>query len=176
MDIAQLTTGENPPDDINVVIEIPRNDGIKYEIDKASGALFVDRFLATPMVYPCNYGFIPGTLSDDGDATDALVVCPFALPPASVIRARPIAVLQMQDEAGQDEKILAVAHSKVTPLYDDVAQAEDLPPILLAQIRHFFEHYKDLENDKWVKMQQWEDAESARRMILRAVEQASRPS
>ncbi len=169
MDLSKIKAGENPPTDINVVIEIPQHNGIKYELDKDSGAVFVDRFLSTPMVYPCNYGFIPNSLSDDGDAADALVVCPFALPPGSVIRARPVGVLMMSDEAGEDEKIIAVAHSKMTRMYDDIKEATDLPQLLLDQVRHFFERYKDLEDGKWVKVDSWGDSAQACSMIEKAI-------
>ncbi len=169
MDLSKIKAGENPPIDINAVIEIPHNGGIKYELDKDSGAIFVDRFLSTPMVYPCNYGFIPNSLSDDGDAADVLVVCPFALPPGSVIRCRPVGVLLMSDEAGLDEKIVAVAHSKMTGMYDGIKEATDLPDLLLHQIRHFFEHYKDLEEGKWVKVDSWKDCASACVLIEKAI-------
>ncbi|MEM7072377.1 MAG: inorganic diphosphatase [Pseudomonadota bacterium] len=173
MDLQAISPGTNPPSDINVVIEIPMRGTIKYEVDKQSGAVFVDRFLATSMQYPCNYGFIPGTLSDDGDPADVLVVCQDPLAPGSVIRARPVGVLLMDDEAGQDEKIIAVPHSKITRLYDTVSQIGDLPEMLLDQITHFFEHYKDLEHGKWVKVGEWGSSDQACDLITTALGRAN---
>jgi len=173
MDIKKISTGKNPPNDVNVVIEIPLNgDPVKYEVDKESGALFVDRFLHTAMFYPCNYGFIPGTLSNDGDPVDVLVVGNHAVVPGSVMRSRPVGVLLMEDEAGQDEKILAVPHDKLHPFYKDVKSYKELPETLINQIAHFFEHYKDLEKGKWVKVTGWGDAADAERLILEGVERA----
>lgn len=170
MDMSKIPVGENPPFDINVIIEVPLGgEPIKYEMDKDSGAMFVDRFLYTAMRYPCNYGFIPHTLSDDGDPTDVLVVGQRALVPGCVIRARPVGVLLMEDEAGVDEKIVAVPHSKLTPFYDEVKSYKDLPEILLQRISHFFEHYKDLEKNKWVKIKGWADREHAGELIAAAV-------
>jgi inorganic pyrophosphatase len=170
MDMSKIAVGENPPLDINVIIEVPLGgEPIKYEMDKASGAMFVDRFLYTSMVYPCNYGFIPHTLSDDGDPTDVLVVGNRALMPGSVIRARPIGVLLMEDEAGMDEKIVAVPHPKLTKYYDNVDTYKDLPQVLQDRIPHFFAHYKDLEKEKWVKILGWESKEHAAELIEAAI-------
>ena len=170
MDMSKVPVGENPPTDINVIIEVPLGgEPIKYEMDKNSGAMFVDRFLYTAMRYPCNYGFVPHTLSDDGDPTDVLVVGNRALMPGSVIRARPVGVLMMEDEAGFDEKIVAVPHGKLTKYYDNIQSYEDLPQILLDRISHFFEHYKDLEKEKWVKIVDWEGREKAGELISAAI-------
>ena len=170
MNLDAIPTGENPPHDVNVVIEVPvGGEPIKYELDKASGALFVDRFLYTSMRYPGNYGFVPHTLSDDGDPIDVLVASTRALTPGAVINCRPIGVLIMTDEAGQDEKIIAVPSHKLTRRYDGVENYDDLPDITLQQISHFFEHYKDLENDKWVQVDRWGNAGEARQMIQNAV-------
>ncbi len=172
MQVDKISTGKNPPEDINVIIEIPMMVPIKYELDKESGAVMVDRFIATPMYYPCNYGFIPGTLSEDGDPTDVLVVSPFAIQAGAVIRCRPIGVLLMEDESGFDEKIIAVPHAKMTPLYNKVNECSDLPEILISQIKHFFEHYKDLEKGKWVKVKEWGDSAKARELISAGVKRA----
>ncbi|MDX8396445.1 MAG: inorganic diphosphatase [Mariprofundaceae bacterium] len=170
MDLSKISAGANPPHDINVVIEVPQHaDPIKYELDKASGAIFVDRFMHTAMHYPCNYGFVPNTLSDDGDPVDVLVVTQHALVPGCVIPCRPVGVLQMEDEAGMDAKVLAVPVSKLKPVYDHVEGPEDLPQFLLDQIKHFFEHYKDLEPNKWVKVQGWEGADEARAEIMSSI-------
>lgn len=170
MDIHKIKVGENAPTDINVIIEVPLGgEPIKYEMDKESGAMFVDRFLYTSMRYPCNYGFIPHTLSDDGDPTDVLVVGQRALMPGVVVRARPIGVLLMEDEAGFDEKIVAVPHTKLTPYYDDIKSYKDLPQVLQDRIPHFFAHYKDLEKNKWVKVIGWADREKAEELILAGV-------
>lgn len=165
MDLKKLPAGKDLPKDINVVIEIPQGSSIKYEVDKASGAVFVDRFLFTAMHYPLNYGFIPNTLSDDGDPTDCLVWSPQPVAPGSVIRARPVGVLLMEDESGVDAKIVAVPQAKLAAGYEDVQEVTDLPASLRDQIRHFFEHYKDLEPGKWVKVTGWESAEHARAII-----------
>lgn len=170
MDVTKIPAGKNAPEDINVVIEVPMGVPIKYELDKDSGAVFVDRFIATPMFYPANYGFVPQTLSDDGDPVDVLVVGQYPLQPGCVIRSRPVGVLIMEDEAGQDEKIVAVPHEKMTPFYNDIQEATDLPEILLNQIKHFFEHYKDLEKGKWVKVKEWAPAAEARRLIQEGVD------
>jgi len=170
MEMNKIKAGENPPFDINVIIEVPLGgEPIKYEMDKASGAMFVDRFLYTSMRYPCNYGFIPHTLSNDGDPTDVLVVGQRALMPGCVVRARPVGVLMMEDEAGIDEKIVAVPHGKLTPYYDKIQSYTDLPQVLQDRIPHFFNHYKDLEKDKWVKVLGWEDAEKAGELILEGI-------
>ena len=173
MRIDEIPTGSNPPEDLNVIIEVPvGGEPIKYEMDKRSGALFVDRFLYTPMRYPGNYGFVPGTLSDDGDPTDVLVASTRAIVPGAVINCRPIGVLIMSDEAGGDEKIIAVPSSKLTKRYDSVKDYSDLPQITLDQIQHFFEHYKDLEPDKWVKFDRWGDAATAKQLIVEAMARA----
>ncbi len=174
MDISKIPTGKNPPDDINVIIEIPQGGyPIKYEIDKASGALFVDRFLHTSMVYPSNYGFIPGTLSDDGDPVDVLVVSQIPVVPGAVIRSRPIGALVMEDESGGDEKILAVPVDKLHPFYEKVRSYQDLPQILIEQIAHFFQRYKDLEKGKWVKVVKWVGPVEAREMIQSGIKRAA---
>ena len=170
MNMSAIPAGENPPTDINVIIEVPLGgEPIKYELDKASGAMFVDRFLYTSMRYPCNYGFIPHTLSDDGDPTDVLVVGQRALMPGCVVRARPVGVLMMEDEAGIDEKIVAVPHDKLTPYYSKIRTYTDLPQVLQDRIPHFFGHYKDLEPDKWVKVLGWEGVEKAHTLISQGV-------
>ncbi len=170
MDFAKVPAGKDIPNDINVVIEIPANhDPIKYEVDKESNAIFVDRFMATPMFYPANYGYIPNTLADDGDPLDVLVVTPYPVVPGSVIRCRPVGVLNMTDEAGGDAKLLAVPHDKLTKLYSHVQETSDLPSLLLEQIKHFFENYKDLEAGKWVKVEGWGNADDARKEIEKSV-------
>lgn len=170
MSFELVPAGKSLPDDFNVVIEIPMNSGIKYEIDKDSNSLFVDRLVSTAMYYPCNYGYIPHTLCGDGDAADVLVVFPQPVQAGSVIRCRPLGVLKMTDEAGEDAKIVAVPHDKLTTLYSNVKTLRDLPEITLKQIEHFFEHYKDLEKGKWVKVAGWGDLEEARAEILKAAE------
>lgn len=170
MSLELVPPGRNLPEDINVIIEIPLNgDPIKYEVDKDSGAIFVDRMLGTAMHYPCNYGYVPHTLCGDGDPVDVLVIMPLALIPGSVIRCRPIGVLKMTDEAGDDAKVVAVPVDKITKLYRDVESVRDLPAITLSQIAHFFEHYKDLEEGKWVKVEGWDGPAAAREEILQAV-------
>ena len=162
MSLNLVPAGKEMPEDIYVVIEIPQNaDPIKYEIDKASGAIFVDRFMSTPMFYPCNYGYINNTLSLDGDPVDVLVPTPYPLIPGSVIRCRPVGVLKMSDEAGQDAKLVAVPHSKLTKQYEHISDVHELPELLKAQIRHFFERYKELEAGKWVKVEGWGDKSEA---------------
>jgi len=162
MDLSKISAGKNPPEDINVVIEIPvQGVPVKYELDKDSGALLVDRFMATSMYYPTNYGFIPQTLSDDGDPVDVMLVAPLPLQPGSVIRARPLGMLEMTDESGIDAKIIAVPHDKLTPHYHDVEKVEDLPGFLLEQIQHFFEQYKALEPGKWVECKGFADKAAA---------------
>ena len=171
MDIKKIPIGKNAPWDVNVIIEVPMgSEPIKYEMDKESGALHVDRFLHTAMYYPCNYGFIPHTISGDGDPADVLVVGRRPLMPGCVIAVRPIGVLMMQDEGGEDEKILAVPQSRLHPFYHDVKSYKDLPPILIQQITHFFEHYKDLESNIWVKVTGWKDADDAARLVMEAIE------
>lgn len=171
MSLDLVPAGKNLPDEINVIIEIPMGgEPIKFEIDKDSGALFVDRILGTSMRYPCNYGYVPHTLCGDGDPVDVLVYMDRPLVSACVAKCRPIGVLKMSDESGEDAKILAVPVSKTTPLYDDVKSIEDVPPIVLKQIEHFFEHYKDLEKGKWVKIEGWEGVEAAKKEITDSVE------
>jgi inorganic pyrophosphatase len=173
MRLDAILPGKNPPDDINVVIEVPvGGEPIKYEMDKASGALFVDRFLYTPMRYPGNYGFIPHTLSSDGDPIDVLVCNTRAIFPGAVINCRPVGVLVMEDDGGGDEKIIAVPSSKLTKRYEAVKTYTDLPKISVEQIEHFFAHYKDLEPGKWVKIDHWGHAEEARDLIIKALERA----
>jgi inorganic pyrophosphatase len=170
MSLNAVPPGRDLPNDFNVVVEIAaHSDPIKYEVDKASGALFVDRFMMTSMHYPCNYGYIPQTLSGDGDPVDVLVITPMALVPGTVIRCRPIGMLRMQDEAGDDAKLLAVPVDKVLPLYKHWQEPGDLPKERLSQIQHFFEHYKDLEEGKWVKVVGWEGPDSARKEIMDGV-------
>lgn len=171
MGLGNVPAGKSLPDEINVIIEIPMNgDPIKYEVDKDTGAIFVDRMLGTAMHYPCNYGYVNNTLCGDGDPVDVLVVMPLPLAPGAVICCRPVGVLKMTDDGGVDAKVLAVPVSKVTALYDDVQTAADLPEQTLNQIAHFFQHYKDLEVGKWVKIDGWEGVESARKEILDSVE------
>ena len=175
MDMSKITIGENPPFDINVIIEVPLGgQPIKYELEKESGAMFVDRFLYTSMRYPCNYGFIPHTLSDDDDPTDVLVFGSRPVMPGCVMRARAIGVLMMEDEAGIDEKIIAVPHQTLTTYYDEVKDYTDLPKTMLDRISHFFEHYKDLEPDKWVKIIGWESREKAGNLIEAAIAAANK--
>ena len=170
MRIEAIPIGKNPPHDVNVIIEVPvGGEPIKYEIDKASGAMFVDRFLYTSMRYPCNYGFVPHTLSLDGDPIDVMVVGQRALVPGAVVRVRPIGVLLMEDDGGQDEKILAVPHQKLTRYYEKVHTYTDLPEILVDRIIHFFTHYKDIEPNKWVKVEGIEGVEKARERINDAI-------
>lgn len=171
MNLEEIALGTNPPEEVNVVIEVPVGaEPIKYEFDKKSGALVVDRFLYTPMHYPGNYGFIPKTLSEDGDPCDVLVANSRALLPGCVIAVRPLGVLLMQDEAGPDEKIIAVPAARLTQRYDKVIEASDLPLITLKQIEHFFSHYKDLEEGKWVTLVRWGDAAEAKNIIRAAQE------
>jgi inorganic pyrophosphatase len=173
MNIDMIPTGENPPETLNVIIEVPvGGEPVKYEFDKASGALFVDRILHTPMRYPANYGFVPHTLSPDGDPLDALVIARSPFVPGSVVRVRPIAVLNLEDEHGGDEKLICVPDDKTFPYYRDVAEKSDLPEIVLQQIEHFFTHYKDLEKEKWVRVGKWGGAEDAKRITIEAIERA----
>jgi inorganic pyrophosphatase len=174
MDVSKLSPGKDAPRDINVVIEIPAGSGVKYEIDKDSGALVVDRIVFTPMVYPAAYGFIPGTLADDGDPADVLVLLPTAVVPGAVVRARPIGVLLMEDESGQDEKIIAVPHDKVHPQYTGITELAQLPAITLDIIKHFFEHYKDLEKGKWVKVTGFADRATAEAAIFSSLARAAK--
>lgn len=175
MDITKIAIGKNPPYDVNVMIEIPQGGHpVKYELDKESGAIFVDRFLHTSMVYPANYGFIPHTLSADGDPCDVVVVSQSPVVPGSVIRSRPVGALLMEDEAGIDEKIIAVPVDKLHPFYSKVKSYRDLPEILCAQIAHFFEHYKDLEKGKWVKLVKWVGPEEAADLIATGIQKAKK--
>lgn len=174
MRLDAIPPGNDAPNDINVIIEVPvGGEPIKYEMDKKSGALFVDRYLYTSMRYPGNYGFVPNTLSDDGDPVDVIVASTRAITPGAVMNCRPIGVMLMSDEAGGDEKILAVPTSKLTRRYDNVINHSDLPQITLDQIEHFFQHYKDLEEGKWVKLEGWGDAEEAKRLIRVAMDRFS---
>jgi inorganic pyrophosphatase len=173
MNLDKIAIGVNPPDEVNVVIEVPLGgEPIKYEIDKDSGAMFVDRFLYTATHYPCNYGFIPHTLSDDGDPVDVMCYGNRPLVPGAVLAVRPLGVLIMEDEAGLDEKILAVPAHRLTKYYDTINDYKDLPQILLDRIAHFFEQYKALEPDKWVKVRGWEGIDEARKIILESIEKA----
>jgi inorganic pyrophosphatase len=173
VDIKKIAIGRNPPHDINVLVEIPQGgEPVKYELDKESGALHVDRFLHTAMFYPGNYGFIPHTLSPDGDPIDVLVVGQVPVVPGAVIRCRPIGALLMRDEAGPDEKIIAVPVDTLHPFYSGVRSYQDLPPILCEQIAHFFQHYKDLEKGKWVTIVEWVGPEKAAELIREAIARA----
>lgn len=167
MNINKITAGEKAPYEIHAIIEIPANSGpVKYEVDKESGALFVDRFMSTAMFYPCNYGYVPQTLSEDGDPVDVLVITPVPLISGSVVTVRPIGMLKMTDEAGCDAKILAVPTEKLLPMYGFMREYSDVMPHLLSMITHFFEHYKDLEANKWVRIDGWADAQAAQQEIL----------
>ncbi len=173
MRLEAVKIGKNPPEDVNVVIEVPiGGEPIKYEMDKESGALVVDRFLYTAMRYPGNYGFIPHTLSDDGDPCDVIIANTRAIVPGAIINCRIVGVLLMEDEAGGDEKLIAVPSAKLTRRYENVKNYTDLPDITLKQIEHFFEHYKDLEPNKWVKVTGWGDADRAKAMVLESIERA----
>ena len=173
MRIEAIPIGKNPPEDINVIIEVPvGGEPIKYELDKESGTLFVDRFLYTPMRYPGNYGFVPHTLSEDGDPIDVLVCNTRVIVPGAVINCRPIGVLIMEDDGGLDEKVLAVPSNDVSRRYESVESHSDLPAITTEQIHHFFDHYKDLEPGKWVKIHRWGDPDDAKKMIAEAIERA----
>ena len=169
MSLKLVSPGKNPPEEINVIVEIPKDsEPVKYEMDKESGAMFVDRILSTPMRYPCNYGFVPQTLCGDGDPADVLVVLPLPLVPGSVVRCRPVGVLKMSDEAGSDEKILAVPVAKIFSGYAHVEDIAQVSSHWLERIGHFFEHYKDLEKGKWVKIEGWGDAAEAKRILVEA--------
>jgi inorganic pyrophosphatase len=173
MRIEHITIGKNPPEDVNVIIEVPiGGEPIKYELDKKAGTLVVDRFLHTPMRYPGNYGMVPHTLSDDGDPIDVLVASTRPIVPGAVINVRPVGVLKMEDESGGDEKIIAVPSTHLTKRYINVKNYTDLPVISIEQIEHFFAHYKDLEPNKWVKIIGWGDAEEARRLIQESIDRA----
>lgn len=171
MSLAKVPAGRNYPDDINVIIEVPMNSpAIKYEVDKDSGAIFVDRMLKTAMYYPCNYGYVPHTLCGDGDPVDVLVVLPLPMLPGTVVRCRAVGILIMEDEAGEDSKIIAVPVEEVTGMYRDIKSVDDLDDILLNQIAHFFDHYKDLERGKWVKTDGWQGVDRARQELVEALE------
>ena len=171
MNLDRVDSGKDVPNNINVIIEIPsHSDPVKYEVDKDSGAMFVDRFMATAMFYPTNYGYVPHTLSEDGDPVDVLVVTPYALISGSVIRVRPVGVLKMTDESGTDAKVLAVPVDKLTDRYAHIENINDVPESLLNQISHFFEHYKDLEKGKWVKIEGWGNADEAKAEIISSIE------
>ncbi len=174
MDVSKISAGKDVPRDINVVIEIPHGSGVKYEVDKESGAMVVDRVVFTPMVYPAAYGFIPNTLADDGDPADALVLISAPLVPGAVIRSRPIGLLKMEDEAGQDEKIVCVPHDKVHPQYTGITEISQLPAITRDAIEHFFSHYKDLEKGKWVKITGWGTAADAEKAIADSLARAAK--
>lgn len=175
MSLHLVPTGDKAPNEVNVIIEIPMGgEPIKYEVDKESGAMFVDRILGTAMSYPCNYGYIPHTLADDGDPTDVMVFMNRPLIPGSVVTCRPLGMLNMRDESGEDAKILAVPCSSVTRYYDDVNSIEQLPQIKVNRIAHFFEHYKDLEEGKWVELDGWADIEAAKKEILDSIENFKR--
>ncbi|UDG80701.1 Inorganic pyrophosphatase [Candidatus Hartigia pinicola] len=173
MSLRNIPAGNKLPEDIYVIIEISANaDPIKYEVNKDYGALFVDRFISTTMFYPCNYGYINHTLSLDGDPIDVLVPTLYPLQPGSVIRCRPIGILKMTDESGEDSKLIAVPHAKLTKEYDHIQDVSDLPKLLRAQITHFFQHYKDLEKSKWVKINSWEDVSVAKEEIISSFKRA----
>ena len=177
MGLGSVPTGKNPPDEINVIIEIPKDsEPVKYEVDKESGAIFVDRILSTPMRYPCNYGYVPHTLCGDGDPADVLVILPLPLIPGSVIRVRPVGVLKMSDEAGSDEKLLAVPVDKVFSGYSHIHDLEQVSPHWCERIGHFFEHYKDLEKGKWVKVDGWGGAAEAKQILVDAIKRFSESS
>jgi inorganic pyrophosphatase len=171
MTLSLVPTGKNPPEDLNVIIEIPMNsEPVKYEVDKDSGAIFVDRLLTTPMRYPCNYGYVPHTLCGDGDPLDVLVMTPMPLIPGCVINCRPIGMLEMRDEAGTDEKLVAVPNDKISPLYQHVKSVRELPELVRDQIAHFFAHYKDLEKGKWVKIEGWHGPADAKKTVIASIE------
>jgi inorganic pyrophosphatase len=171
MSLNKVPSGRDLPDDFNVIIEIPMNaDPIKYEVDKDSGAIFVDRFMGTAMHYPCNYGYIPHTIAGDGDPVDVLVITPFPLFPGVVVRCRPVGILKMTDDGGEDAKVLAVPVNKVLSIYSHINKPEDVNELLLRQIQHFFEHYKDLEAGKWVKIEGWHGQDAARAEIMAGVD------
>lgn len=174
MDVTKISAGRNPPSDLHAIIEIPvGGTPVKYELDKASGAMFVDRFLHTAMFYPGNYGFIPQTLSQDGDPCDVLVIAPIAVASGAVIRCRPVGALLMEDQAGLDEKIIAVPVDALHPFYTDIGSYLELPKILLDQIAHFFHHYKDLETGKWTRIGKWVGAPESERLIMEAIDRAA---
>ena len=170
MNLNSVSAGQNVQHDVNVIIEIPaQSTPVKYEVDKDSGCVAVDRFMAAPMFYPANYGFVPHTEADDGDPIDVLVIAPYALLPGCMIRCRPVGVLHMRDEGGGDEKIIAVPHKKLTAVYDHIQDIGDVPELLRQQIEHFFTYYKKLEPGKWVEIDRWEGVDSALAAITKAV-------
>ena len=170
MSLELVPTGNKVPEDVNVVIEIPMNsEPVKYEVDKKSGAIFVDRLLTTPMRYPCNYGYVPHTICGDGDPIDALVMMPMQLVSGCVINCRPIGMLEMEDEAGTDEKLVVVPSAKISKLYANIKTVRELPELTRNQISHFFEHYKDLEKGKWVKIKGWHGPRDAKKTILDSI-------
>lgn len=171
MNLDRVSSGADVPNDINVIIEIPaHSDPVKYEVDKDTGAMFVDRFMNTAMFYPCNYGYVPHTLSDDGDPVDVMVVTPHPLISGSVVRCRPVGVLKMTDESGDDAKVLAVPVDKLYPGNSHVKSIHDMPKLLLEQVAHFFEHYKDLDEGKWVRVDGWADVDEAHKEIMHSIE------
>ncbi|WP_049621621.1 inorganic diphosphatase [Frateuria defendens] len=171
MGLQLVSAGRNVPDDINVIIEIPKDsEPVKYEVEKESGAIFVDRILSTPMRYPCNYGYIPQTLGGDGDPLDALVILPLPLVPGSVIRCHPVGMLKMSDEAGTDEKLIVVPSAKIFAGYAHITDIKQVSGHWLERIGHFFEHYKDLEKGKWVKVEGWVGADEAKAVIREGIE------
>ena len=170
MALNSVSPGKSLPDDVNVIIEIPRyGDPIKYEVDKDTGAMFVDRFMSTAMHYPCNYGYVPNTLCGDGDPADVMVISSLGLLPGSVIRCRPVGVLKMTDESGQDSKILAAPVDKITPMHEHIQSIEHVPSMLCKRIEHFFAHYKDLEDGKWVKIEGWHGVDVAKQEIVDSI-------
>ena len=170
MNVERVTPGSDLPNDVNVIIEIPsHSEPVKYEVDKETGAMFVDRFMSTAMHYPCNYGYVPQTLADDGDPVDVLVLSPFALITGSVVRVRPIGMLAMTDEKGGDAKVLAVPVDSISTYYSHIRSPDDVQPMMLNTIEHFFEHYKDLEKGKWVKIEGWKGIEAAHNEIMTSV-------
>ena len=171
MNLDRVSSGRNVPEEINVIIEIPaHSEPVKYELDKDTGAMFVDRFMSTAMHYPCNYGYVPHTLSNDGDPVDVLVVTPYPLIPGSVIRCRPVGVLKMTDESGDDAKVLALPVDKLCKSYRNIDSFRDMPADLLERIAHFFEHYKDLDEGKWVRVEGWSGLDGAKQEILSSVD------
>ena len=175
MSLNNVKPGSKAPDQFNVIIEIPANaDPIKYEVDKETGAIFVDRFMGTAMHYPVNYGYVPQTIAEDGDPVDVLVMTPFTLQPGVVVPCRPLGILKMDDEAGGDGKLLAVPTKKILPMYAHIKTLDDVPELLRKQIQHFFEHYKDLEPGKWVKVTGWDGIEAAKAEVVAGIERAAK--
>lgn len=175
MSLNNVKPGSKAPDQFNVIIEIPANaDPIKYEVDKETGAIFVDRFMGTSMHYPVNYGYVPQTIAEDGDPVDVLVITPFPLQPGVVVPCRPLGILKMDDEAGGDGKLLAVPTEKILPMYSKIQSLDDVPELLRAQIQHFFEHYKDLEKGKWVKVTGWDGIDAAKAEVMAGIARAAK--